>query len=117
MSISTAVFGVYFKLSSQQHSNSSAPELSLLLTGQGQLCQDPQADLAWLALTSMGLFITGELNTYICILGYLTTAFIQSNISTVYIESKATHSSNTSSMAQSQGTVCIYQAQYKVCLV
>ncbi|XP_046871955.1 solute carrier family 2, facilitated glucose transporter member 8 [Hypomesus transpacificus] len=59
MSISTAVFGVYFKLSSQQHSNSSAPELSLLLTGQGQLCQDPQADLAWLALTSMGLFITG----------------------------------------------------------
>ncbi|XP_062307684.1 solute carrier family 2, facilitated glucose transporter member 8 [Osmerus eperlanus] len=59
MSISTAVFGVYFKLSSQQHSNSSAPELSLLLSGQGQLYQEPQADLAWLALTSMGLFITG----------------------------------------------------------
>lgn len=59
MCASTAVFGVYFKLFSQQHSNISAPEISLMITSQGQLSQEPQGDLSWLALTSMGLFITG----------------------------------------------------------
>ncbi|CDQ71178.1 unnamed protein product [Oncorhynchus mykiss] len=42
----TAAFGVYFKLSSETHGNSSG--LSLVET-----------DLSWLALSSMGFFITG----------------------------------------------------------
>ncbi|KAL0979612.1 hypothetical protein UPYG_G00187280 [Umbra pygmaea] len=54
MCLSTAAFGVYFKLSSEAHGNSSG--LGLV---EGHLSQDPAADLSWLALTSMGIFITG----------------------------------------------------------
>lgn len=57
MSISTAVFGVYFKLSSQQNSNTTVSSLGL--TFHSSLAQEPQTDLSWLALTSMGLFISG----------------------------------------------------------
>ncbi|XP_048834954.1 solute carrier family 2, facilitated glucose transporter member 8 [Brienomyrus brachyistius] len=52
MAISTAVFGVYFRLSGPNPSNSSDFNPPLVSDG-------PQTDLSWLALTSMGVFITG----------------------------------------------------------
>ncbi|KAM4617108.1 solute carrier family 2, facilitated glucose transporter member 8 [Polymixia lowei] len=55
MAISTAVFGVYFQLSAQHHSNASVSSQALAL----QTTQVPHTDLAWLALASMGLFISG----------------------------------------------------------
>ncbi|XP_053182166.1 solute carrier family 2, facilitated glucose transporter member 8-like [Scomber japonicus] len=57
MTISTTAFGVYFYLMSQRHSSTS---LSLLELGvPSQVGEEPQADLAWLALASMAVFITG----------------------------------------------------------
>ncbi|XP_029916686.1 solute carrier family 2, facilitated glucose transporter member 8 [Myripristis murdjan] len=54
MAASTTAFGVYFHLMDQAHSNAS---LSLLASEpQGP---DVHADLTWLALASMGVFITG----------------------------------------------------------
>lgn len=52
MCVSEAVFGVYFKLTVMKHDNST---LLSALTDAPQ----PQTDLAWLAVGSMGLFITG----------------------------------------------------------
>ncbi|XP_051960564.1 solute carrier family 2, facilitated glucose transporter member 8 [Xyrauchen texanus] len=57
MCISEAVFGVYFKLTVMKHTNSSL--LSVLADAQGPLAEQPHTDLAWLAVGSMGLFITG----------------------------------------------------------
>ncbi|XP_014016062.1 solute carrier family 2, facilitated glucose transporter member 8 [Salmo salar] len=54
MCLSTAAFGVYFKLSSENHGNSSG-----LCLVESPLAQNPAADLSWLALSSMGFFITG----------------------------------------------------------
>lgn len=52
MCVSEVVFGVYFKLTVMKHDNSS---LINALTDT----QQPQTDLAWLAVGSMGLFIAG----------------------------------------------------------
>lgn len=57
MAISTGVFGVYFWLSNQPHS--SHPGLEVAMETPGPVNVGPQPDLAWLALASMGLFITG----------------------------------------------------------
>lgn len=57
MTISTAVFGVYFWLSSPKHSSASVPGVAMETPGPVSLASQP--DLAWLALVSMGLFITG----------------------------------------------------------
>lgn len=57
MCVSEAVFGVYFKLTVMKHNNSSLT--SLLTDAQGSLAEQPPTDLAWLAVGSMGLFITG----------------------------------------------------------
>ncbi|XP_071259805.1 solute carrier family 2, facilitated glucose transporter member 8-like isoform X1 [Salvelinus alpinus] len=54
MCLSTAAFGVYFKLSSETHGNSSG-----LCLVESPLAEDPAAGLSWLALASMGFFITG----------------------------------------------------------
>ncbi|XP_029573372.1 solute carrier family 2, facilitated glucose transporter member 8 isoform X2 [Salmo trutta] len=54
MCLSTAAFGVYFKLSSETHGNSSG-----LFLVESPLAEDPAAGLSWLALASMGFFITG----------------------------------------------------------
>ncbi|KAA0716368.1 Solute carrier family 2, facilitated glucose transporter member 8 [Triplophysa tibetana] len=53
MCVSEAVFGVYFKLTVMKHDNST------LLSAVTDVPQTPQTDLAWLAVGSMGLFITG----------------------------------------------------------
>uniref|UniRef100_A0A3P8YHA0 Solute carrier family 2, facilitated glucose transporter member 8 n=1 Tax=Esox lucius TaxID=8010 RepID=A0A3P8YHA0_ESOLU len=53
MCLSTAAFGVYFKLSTETHGNSSG------LGIEEYFAHDPAADLSWLALASMGIFITG----------------------------------------------------------
>ncbi|XP_028852267.1 solute carrier family 2, facilitated glucose transporter member 8 [Denticeps clupeoides] len=57
MCVSTTVFGVYFKLVSERHSNSSVVGVPTQ-TQDLVLAQSP-ADLTWLALSSMGLFIAG----------------------------------------------------------
>lgn len=57
MAISTTTFGVYFYLMSQLHSTSSLT----LLAGE-----EPHADLTWLALASMAIFITGEVHRQGC---------------------------------------------------
>ncbi|XP_037338200.2 solute carrier family 2, facilitated glucose transporter member 8 isoform X1 [Pungitius pungitius] len=57
MAISTTAFGVYFYLTSGLHSR---PQLSLvLLDVQSRAGEEPHADLAWLALASMAVFIIG----------------------------------------------------------
>ena len=55
MAISTALFGVYFWLASPQHAGHW-----VAMETPGPISLDPQPDLAWLALASMGLFITGK---------------------------------------------------------
>lgn len=57
MCVSEAVFGVYFKLTVMKHNNSSLT--SLLTDAQGPLAEQTPTDLTWLAVGSMGLFITG----------------------------------------------------------
>lgn len=59
MAISTTSFGVYFYLMSKLHSTASLSVL--MLDVQSQAGEEPHADLAWLALASMAVFITGEL--------------------------------------------------------
>ncbi|XP_076127106.1 solute carrier family 2, facilitated glucose transporter member 8 [Alosa pseudoharengus] len=54
MTISTAMFGVYFWLSNPNHSSAL-----VAMETPGPVSLAPQPDLAWLALVSMGLFITG----------------------------------------------------------
>ncbi|KAJ8006060.1 hypothetical protein DPEC_G00124340 [Dallia pectoralis] len=54
MCLSTAAFGVYFKLSTETHGNSSG--LGIV---DGHFAQDSADHLSWLALASMGVFITG----------------------------------------------------------
>ncbi|XP_049906177.1 solute carrier family 2, facilitated glucose transporter member 8 [Epinephelus moara] len=57
MAISTTAFGVYFYLMTKVHSTTS---LSLLVLDlQSTAGEEPHADLAWLALASMAVFITG----------------------------------------------------------
>lgn len=57
MAISTTAFGVYFYLMSKNH----PPTLGLLVLDiQTTAGEEPHADLAWLALASMAVFITGE---------------------------------------------------------
>lgn len=56
MSVSTGVFGVYFKLTSPIPNNSSDPKF--LVLAQDLELHD-QHELAWIALASMGLFIAG----------------------------------------------------------
>ncbi|KAJ8415572.1 hypothetical protein AAFF_G00425520 [Aldrovandia affinis] len=55
MSVSTGVFGVYFKLTSTLSTNSSDPKFLILAQMEPH---DPH-QLAWIALASMGLFIAG----------------------------------------------------------
>ncbi|XP_018601983.1 solute carrier family 2, facilitated glucose transporter member 8 isoform X1 [Scleropages formosus] len=55
MAVSTAVFGVYFRLSSPTPTNSSGLEFGSLEPA----LKDTQLDLSWLALACMGLFIAG----------------------------------------------------------
>uniref|UniRef100_A0A8C8IDN3 Solute carrier family 2, facilitated glucose transporter member 8 n=1 Tax=Oncorhynchus tshawytscha TaxID=74940 RepID=A0A8C8IDN3_ONCTS len=54
MCLSTAAFGVYFKLSSETHGNSSG-----LCLVESPFAENPAVGLSWLALASMGFFITG----------------------------------------------------------
>ncbi len=53
MAISTAAFGVYFYLMSKLNSSTT---------------EEPHTDLAWLALASMAVFITGntEIAVFLC---------------------------------------------------
>ncbi|XP_056408757.1 solute carrier family 2, facilitated glucose transporter member 8-like, partial [Hyla sarda] len=51
MAISTALFGVYFRISVAHVNNSSG------VTSPGEMADGPTDPLAWLALVSMGLFI------------------------------------------------------------
>lgn len=55
MAISTTAFGIYFYLMSKLHSSTS---LSLMMQ---EASEEPHPDLAWLALASMAVFITGEI--------------------------------------------------------
>ncbi|NP_997963.1 solute carrier family 2, facilitated glucose transporter member 8 [Danio rerio] len=57
MCVSEAVFGVYFKLTVMKPNNSSMT--SVLTDTHGLLEDQPSADLAWLAVGSMGFFIAG----------------------------------------------------------
>lgn len=57
MAISTTAFGVYFYLMSKLPSTTSAGLLVLEI--QSTAGEEPHADLAWLALASMAVFITG----------------------------------------------------------
>ncbi|XP_070760647.1 solute carrier family 2, facilitated glucose transporter member 8 isoform X2 [Enoplosus armatus] len=57
MAISTTAFGVYFYLMSKLHSTTSMS--LLMLDVQNKAAEEPHADLAWLALASMAVFITG----------------------------------------------------------
>ncbi|XP_031161163.1 solute carrier family 2, facilitated glucose transporter member 8 isoform X1 [Sander lucioperca] len=57
MAISTTAFGVYFYLMSKLHSTTSLTLLALDI--QSKAGEEPHADLAWLALASMAVFITG----------------------------------------------------------
>ncbi|KAI1900473.1 hypothetical protein AGOR_G00050300 [Albula goreensis] len=56
MSVSTGVFGVYFKLTGPMPSNSSDPKFLVLAQ---DLQPHDSHELAWIALLSMGLFIAG----------------------------------------------------------
>ncbi|KAM3868013.1 solute carrier family 2, facilitated glucose transporter member 8 [Diretmus argenteus] len=55
MAISTAVFGVYFHLTTKHHGNASVS----FLASDPEWSQEVHVDLAWLAVASMGVFITG----------------------------------------------------------
>ncbi|KAK1792013.1 hypothetical protein P4O66_001796 [Electrophorus voltai] len=57
MCVSEVVFGIYFKLSTMEHGNSSL--LKALSGTHGTVSETPPNDLTWLALASMGVFITG----------------------------------------------------------
>lgn len=56
MAVSAAMFGVYFKLTSVNPNNSSHPELVSVLNASPAETSNP---LAWLALSSMGIYIAG----------------------------------------------------------
>lgn len=58
MAISTTAFGVYFYLMSKIHNPTSLSDLALDV--QSKAGEEPHAELAWLALASMAVFITGE---------------------------------------------------------
>lgn len=58
MCVSEAAFGVYFKLSAAKHGNSTL--LSTITEAKDAVGEATHADLSWLALTSMGVFITGN---------------------------------------------------------
>lgn len=55
MAISTTAFGVYFYLMARLHPGKSLGLLILESTGE-----EADANLAWLALASMAIFIAGE---------------------------------------------------------
>lgn len=57
MAISTTAFGVYFYLITKKHSTTFLGLLTLDVQTTGE---EPHTDLAWLALASMAVFITGE---------------------------------------------------------
>ncbi|KAF7687386.1 solute carrier family 2, facilitated glucose transporter member 8 [Silurus meridionalis] len=57
MCVSEAAFGVYFMLSTTKHGNSTL--LNTILGTQDAVSEAAHPDLSWLALTSMGIFITG----------------------------------------------------------
>ncbi|XP_041792737.1 solute carrier family 2, facilitated glucose transporter member 8 [Chelmon rostratus] len=57
MAISTTAFGVYFYLMSKLHSTTTLN--ALMQDIQTKAAEEPHTDLAWLALASMGVFITG----------------------------------------------------------
>ncbi|XP_037633823.1 solute carrier family 2, facilitated glucose transporter member 8 [Sebastes umbrosus] len=57
MAISTTAFGVYFYLMSKIHNPTSLSDLALDV--QSKAGEEPHAELAWLALASMAVFITG----------------------------------------------------------
>ncbi|KAG7318381.1 hypothetical protein KOW79_018136 [Hemibagrus wyckioides] len=57
MCVSEATFGIYFKLSVTKHSNATL--FSTIMEAQDAVSEAAHADLSWLALTSMGIFITG----------------------------------------------------------
>ncbi|XP_056147927.1 solute carrier family 2, facilitated glucose transporter member 8 [Lampris incognitus] len=60
MAISTAVFGVYFYLTAHWHGSASASSPAVTLWTQTPTPAPlAEADLTWLALASMGVFITG----------------------------------------------------------
>lgn len=58
MAISTTAFGVYFFLIKTKSKHHSTTYLSLMML---EASEEPQADLAWLALASMAVFISGEI--------------------------------------------------------
>lgn len=58
MAISTTAFGIYFYLMSRVHNPAS---LNLMMQ---QTSEEPHVDLAWLALASMAVFISGESPNY-----------------------------------------------------
>lgn len=58
MCASEAAFGIYFKLSAVKHGNSTL--LSTVMEAQDAVGEATHTDLSWLALTSMGIFITGN---------------------------------------------------------
>lgn len=60
MCVSEAAFGIYFKLSTTKHSNSTL--FSTVMGAQDAVNEATHIDLSWLALTSMGIFITGNSN-------------------------------------------------------
>lgn len=74
MAISTTAFGVYFYLISKMHSTTS---LSLLMLDvQSKASEEPHTDLAWLALASMAVFITGEILAHILLSLLLKSAYL-----------------------------------------
>lgn len=58
MCVSEAAFGIYFKLSTTKHGNSTL--FSTIMEAQDAVSDATHADLSWLALASMGIFITGN---------------------------------------------------------
>lgn len=58
MAISTTAFGVYFYLVSQQPPTVTPPDV-FIMDVQSPVGVQPHMDLAWLALVSMAVFITG----------------------------------------------------------
>lgn len=60
MAISTTAFGVYFYLMSKLHTPTVSLSI-LMLDIQSKAGEEPHANLAWLALASMAVFITGEI--------------------------------------------------------
>lgn len=57
MCLSEATFGIYFKLSTAKHDNSTL--FNIITEAQNSVNEATHPDLSWLALTSMGIFITG----------------------------------------------------------